>query len=56
MAVCIQDQVFFRERPDLSCFTEDFETVFIEIEKGNQLNDKNVIIGVIYCPPNQDIL
>ena len=39
-AVCIQDQVSFRERPDLSCFTEDFETVFIEIEKGNQLNAK----------------
>ena len=56
VAVCIQDQVSFRERPDLSCFTEDFETVFIEIEKGNQLNAKNVIIGVIYRPPNQDIL
>ena len=56
VAVCVQDQVSFRERPDLSCFTEDFETVFIEIEKGNQLNAKNVIIGVIYRPPNQDIL
>ena len=56
VAVCIQDQVSFRERPDLSCFTEDFETVFIEIEKGNQLNAKKVIIGVIYRPPNQDIL
>ena len=56
VAVCIQDQVSFRERPDLSCFTEDFETVFIEIEKGNQLNAKNVIIGVTYRPPNQDIL
>ena len=38
VAVCIQDQVSLRERPDLSCFTEDFETVFTEIEKGNQLN------------------
>ena len=56
VAVCIQDQVSFRERPDLSSFTEDFETVFIEIEKGNQLNAKNVIIGVIYRPPNQDKL
>ena len=56
VAVCVQDQVSFRDRPDLSCFTEDFETVFIEIEKGNQLNAKNVIIGVIYRPPNQDIL
>ena len=45
-----------RERPDLSSSTEDFETVFIEIEKGNQQNARNVLIGVIYRPPNQDIL
>ena len=56
VAVCIRDHVFFRERPDLYSSTEDFETVFIEIEKGNQQNARNVLIGVIYRPPNQDIL
>ena len=56
VAVCIRDHVSFRERPDLSSSTEDFETVFIEIEKGNQQNARNVLIGVIYRPPNQDIL
>ena len=56
VAVCIRDHVSFRERPDLSSSTEDFETVFIEIEKGNQQNVRNVLIGVIYRPPNQDIL
>ena len=38
VAVCIQGQVSFRGRPDRSCFTEDFETVVVEIETGNQLN------------------
>ena len=56
VAVCIQDHVSFRERPDLSSSAEDFETVFIEIEHGNQQNPRNVLIGVIYRPPNQDIL
>ena len=37
-------------------FDEDCETVFIEMEKGHQLQNHNVIIGVIiYRPPNQDI-
>ena len=56
VAVCIQDHVSFRERPDLFSSTEDFEPVFIEIEKGNQQNARNVLIGGIYRPPNQDIL
>ena len=56
VTVCIRDHVSFREGPDLSSSTEDFETVFIEIEKGNQQNARNVLIGVIYRPPNQDML
>ena len=56
VAVCIRDHVSFRERPDFSSSTEDFETVFIEIEKGNQQNARNVLIGMIYRPLNQDIL
>ena len=55
MAVCVQDHVYFKERPDLSYFDEDCETVFIEIEEGQQRQNHNVIIGVIYRPPNQYI-
>ena len=44
------------ERLDLSSSTDDFETVFIEFEKGNQQNARNVLIGVIYRAPNQNIL
>ena len=36
-------------------FDEDCETVFIKMEKGHQLQNHNVIIGVINRPPNQDI-
>ena len=55
VAVCVQDHVYFKERPDLSYFDEDCETVFIEVEEGQQRQNHNVIIGVIYRPPNQDI-
>ena len=55
MAVCDQEHVYFEERPDLSYFDEDCETVFIEMEKGHQLQNHNVIIGVIYHSPSQDM-
>ena len=55
VAVCVQDHVCFKERPDLSYFSEDCESVFIEVEKGHQQQSSNVIIGVIYRPPNHDI-
>ena len=55
VGVCVQDHVYFKERPDLSYFDEDCETVSNEMEKGHQLQNYNVIIGVIYRPPNQDI-
>ena len=55
VAVCVQDHVYVKERPDLSSFDEDCETVFIEVEEGQQRQNHNVIIGVIYRPPNQDI-
>ena len=55
VAVCVQDHVCFKERPDLSHFSEDCESVFIEVEKGHQQQSSNVIIGVIYRPPNHDI-
>ena len=54
VAVCVQEHVFFKERPNLSYFDEDCETVLIEMENGHQLQNHHVIIGVIYRPPNQD--
>ena len=55
VAVCVQDNVYLKERSDLSYFDEDCETVFIEVEEGQQRQNHNVIIGEIHRPPNQDI-
>ena len=54
VAFCVQGHVYVKERPDLSYFDEDCETVFIEIEKVHQQQNHNVIIGVIYRPPNKN--
>ena len=42
MAVCVQDHVCFKARPDLSYFSEDCESVFIEVEKGHKQQSSNV--------------
>ena len=36
-------------------FNEHIESVFIEIDRSKLNVEKNVIIGVIYRPPNTDI-
>ena len=40
---------------DLNVFNEYIESVFIEIDKSKSNVEKNVVIGVIYRPPNTDI-
>ena len=55
VAVCVQDHVHFKERPDVSYFDENCETVFIERKRGHQPQNHTVIIGVIYSTSNQDI-
>ena len=42
-------------RDDLSRFDDDIESIFIEIEKDQNGCHKNIVIGVIYHPPNQDL-
>ena len=40
---------------DLGIFTKACESLFIEIDKTVFNSDKNIIIGVIYRPPNTDM-
>ena len=48
-------QVPYTLRSDLIVFQNDFERIFIEVD-GKYINiDVNVIIGVIYRPPDNDI-
>ena len=51
----VRDNISFLKRPDLEIFNEYNESIFIEIEKTVFGMEKNVIIGVIYRPPNTDI-
>ena len=43
------------ERPDLALYDNDIESVFIEINKDKLHLEKNIIIGVLYRPPGNDI-
>ena len=51
----MRNNISFLKRPDLEIFNEYNESIFIEIEKTVFGMEKNVIIGVIYKPPNTDI-
>ena len=50
----INKKMPFIERHDLNVLNELIKSVFIEIAKLNVEN--NVIIGIIYRPPNTDII
>ena len=55
VALCIKNNLQFSFLHDMNIFNETRESVFIEIE-GHILNSKqNIIIGVVYRPPNQNI-
>ena len=55
VSIYIQDFLEYYTREDLCYQNSAIESVFIEIDKDQIGKDKNVIIGVIYRPPNSDI-
>ena len=54
VSIYIQDFLEYYTREDLCYQTSTIESVFIEIDKDQIGKDKNVIIGVVYRPPNSD--
>ena len=52
----VKDAIPFQTRDDLLSTDDDFESVFIEIDKTTLNKCRNVVIGVIYRPPNSDIV
>ena len=55
VAIYIQNHLSFSVRPDIGWFDQDLETLFVEMD-GSQVDcKKNVILGVIYRPPNTSI-
>ena len=55
VGVFVKNNQRFKERADLSVFDDSMESVFIEIDKSCCGFNKDVIIGVIYRPPNKDV-
>ena len=55
VGIVLDNNIPYQIRPNL-CLTDDVsECVFIEIDKEIIKRDKNIIIGVIYRPPNSDL-
>jgi hypothetical protein len=52
VSILIKNCITYKERNDLSLIDDFVECVFIEINKTELKCHKNVIIGVIYRPPN----
>ena len=44
------------KRNDIDIFNEYCESIFVEIEKSVFGTEKNILIDVIYRPPNSDLI
>ena len=55
MAIFLRDWIPYKQRTDLSVFNECCESCFIEIGKSVFGHERNVVVGVFYRPPNNDI-
>ena len=55
VSISIHKTICFKQRTDLNLLKDSFESVFVEIEKALFATHKNILIGVIYRPPNTDI-
>ena len=55
VSIFIEDSLEYFIREDLCHQNNSIESVFIQIDKTQLGKDKNVIIGVVYWPPNGDI-
>ena len=49
------NDVTYQKRPDLPQDDKLYEYIFVEIDKDVFHKNRNVIIGVIYQPPNTEI-
>ena len=56
VSLYIREHVTYTVRNDLDIFNDIMESKFVEIDKKCIDNDRNVIIGVIYRPPNSDVV
>ena len=55
VSLSIKDTIEYTVRDDLGFQNDILETLFIEIDKDQFLKKQNIIIGVIYRPPDTNI-
>ena len=55
VSIFVENSIEYFVREDLCYQNDNIETLFIEIDKDQIGKDKNVLIGVIYRPPDTDI-
>ena len=56
VAIFLKNCINFVRRNDIEIFNEYCESIFVEIEKSVFGTEKNIVIGVIYRPPNSDLV
>ena len=56
VSLYIREHVSYTTRIDIDIFNEIMESKFVKIDKKCISADRNVIIGVIYRPPNSDVV
>ena len=55
VAIFLKNSIPFQRREDLILDSTLFDSVFIEIDRDIFRREKNIIIGVIYRPPDADL-
>ena len=54
VSIFIKTNIKYTRRTDLDIINDNIEAIFIEIKKEEFNTNKNMIIGVVYRPPNTD--
>ena len=55
ISLFIKDTIKYKERHDLDLVSDPTESIFIEIDKCLYKTDRNIIVGLLYRPPNEDM-
>ena len=55
VCICIHNSIDYTLRKDLDIFNEIFESRFVEIAKDSFGTSHDIVVGVIYRPPNTDL-
>ena len=55
MGIFLKNHLNYSKRNDLNVFNEICELLFVEIDRTKLIKAKNIVIGVIYRPPNTEI-